>query len=729
MAVGKPDFELNSFGIQYKEKKVNYTNKKNITVTTAAEEAREQAKWSKMNTPLEVQSNNSKKRGEPEIKPNAAQAVGSAPIPAPEPEPKQNYTRGYQQPKDETQQATSSPPVESHEDTSSSVDRIPHATRVRAGGIVDLHGGKGTQNSQARGNDLSTLVGQEGGSTHVKMDPNMNPSKQLSGGKGDKLAQAKVEESKQNPINPAEKPQDKISRSPSASSTNKPDGRKTPSTGSASADISKSNEIILKMNIMKLDLMEIKKNKNWGDTPDPVIDEIDVEGNPIKVKPHPQKAEVFTDINGNNAHQNPTPISGGGYAGKWRRTGKKDADGNPIKIQQTKDNTVPKKGQVPTPRKNNVQYGKLGEESTEQVKESFDYHTNSPKWQEAINRDAELTTEQGTEKFDDTPANRALRDKIAMREHKKKLAAEKKKKLKKSISEINSMTDGMKELMKGKGYSKINTQRFHPDKPDTHPYNFDETTQTGNYKGAKIHGDKDDKKRAFKKIDDDIETGKVKEIESATLNASKLIKSDASETIYKAISLKSDLMKRSGDLNTYGGFGDVLPTELKQDFQGQSTAERIGEKGKVDAKPTPEGKGAPKGTGNTDKKDIDKWEQRYDKIKNPHHTWRDGTGFGKMSTGNKAPEDLKRKAAETIFKAISLKLDLMKEYDRSKDVLRPEGVKEGKGKISYETPCVNCGRPYKKGETELKRIAATNEHKRVMSEQKEEDNRLFGKDL
>ena len=32
MAVGKPDFELNSFGIQYKEKKVNYTNKKNIQV-------------------------------------------------------------------------------------------------------------------------------------------------------------------------------------------------------------------------------------------------------------------------------------------------------------------------------------------------------------------------------------------------------------------------------------------------------------------------------------------------------------------------------------------------------------------------------------------------------------------------------------------------------------------------------------------------------------------------
>ena len=40
MAVGKPDFELNSFGIQYKEKKVNYTNKRggiNISSTTQSE--------------------------------------------------------------------------------------------------------------------------------------------------------------------------------------------------------------------------------------------------------------------------------------------------------------------------------------------------------------------------------------------------------------------------------------------------------------------------------------------------------------------------------------------------------------------------------------------------------------------------------------------------------------------------------------------------------------------
>ena len=40
MVVGKPDFDLNSFGIQYKNKKVNYTNKRsgiNISSTTQSE--------------------------------------------------------------------------------------------------------------------------------------------------------------------------------------------------------------------------------------------------------------------------------------------------------------------------------------------------------------------------------------------------------------------------------------------------------------------------------------------------------------------------------------------------------------------------------------------------------------------------------------------------------------------------------------------------------------------
>ena len=51
MAVGSPDFNLNSYGIQYNEKRVNYTNKKNIKVSTAAEEDIEHAQWSKMSKP------------------------------------------------------------------------------------------------------------------------------------------------------------------------------------------------------------------------------------------------------------------------------------------------------------------------------------------------------------------------------------------------------------------------------------------------------------------------------------------------------------------------------------------------------------------------------------------------------------------------------------------------------------------------------------------------------
>jgi hypothetical protein len=55
MVVGKPDFDLNSFGIQYKNKRVNYTNKRmgafSQGVTTETEDASERALWSKMDKP------------------------------------------------------------------------------------------------------------------------------------------------------------------------------------------------------------------------------------------------------------------------------------------------------------------------------------------------------------------------------------------------------------------------------------------------------------------------------------------------------------------------------------------------------------------------------------------------------------------------------------------------------------------------------------------------------
>ena len=310
------------------------------------------------------------------------------------------------------------------------------------------------------------------------------------------------------------------------------------------------------------DFLDKALGKNSGDVPEPVDDE--------KGKKFPKK-ETFTDINNINEHQNPTPIDGGGFPGKQRRTGKKDADDNPIKYTQSQDGTKPKEGNVPTSRKNNIYFKEDGLSNAER-KESFDYYLRNEADKEKLAKDPPLTVEEGTEKFDDTPANRALRDRIAAREHKKKLAAEKKKKLKKANDIIMDMNI-----------------------------------------------------------------------------------------------MKLDLMKRSGDLNTQGGWGKALPEELPQGFQEQSTEIRIppaSKRGKTDLGKTPKGRGAPKGTGDDDWKEVrgESFNNRYEKIKNPKHSWRNDRGYEVMSS-DKAPSDLKRKTAETIFKAISLKLDLMKDIN------------------------------------------------------------------
>ena len=311
------------------------------------------------------------------------------------------------------------------------------------------------------------------------------------------------------------------------------------------------------------DFLDKALGKNSGDTPDPVEEKRDKDGNIIQVKPHPQKPEVFTDVKGLNPHQNPTAIDGGGFPGKQRRTGKKDKDGNPIKYQQSKDGTKPKVGQVPTSRKNDVQYGDLGQESASEVRESFDMITNSPKYQEEIHRDAPLTEKEGTEKFDDNAATNAIRDRIAARKKKKEDAAKKKKKNKKKANDI----------------------------------------------------------------------------------------------IMDMNIMKLDLMK---DINTGSGWGSsfgTVPKEEKQTFQEQSSGERIGYRPfeKPDLATTPKGGKASDKIGETstygDGSDTDK-------ILNPEWTPQDG--YGNQPSG-KAPADLKRKSAETIFKAIALKLDLMKD--------------------------------------------------------------------
>ena len=305
--------------------------------------------------------------------------------------------------------------------------------------------------------------------------------------------------------------------------------------------------------------LEIKKRKDQGDVgKDP--DTPGLEGKEVSTN----------EITGIKTVR-PKPVKRGGFKGRsMRRVDPKTGD--QIKVGQTDEETTPPEGQVPTSRLNDVQYGDLGQESASEVRESYDMITNSPKWKEEINRDAPLTEKEGTEKFDDTPANRALRDRIAAREHKKKLAAAKKKKLKKANDIIMDMNI-----------------------------------------------------------------------------------------------MKLDLMKRSGDLNTQGGWGKALPEELPQGFQEQSTEIRIppaSKRGKTDLGKTPKGRGAPKGTGDDDWKEVrgESFNNRYEKIKNPKHSWRNDRGYEVMSS-DKAPSDLKRKTAETIFKAISLKLDLMKDIN------------------------------------------------------------------
>ena len=286
MVVGKPDFDLNSFGIQYKNKRVNYTNKRmgafSQGVTTETEDASERALWSKMDKPQSAKDRANKTPA------NAVQSAGKSPLESPKPKRSKTRQNRYSPPnedpsvpmqvigtrdvegnavgnpgdKEETPKTStrhdmdievvpgmnslrsrevpihsgrgSSPDVTTPEDTSSSIDKIPHATRVRAGGIVDLHGGKGTRQAQTQGEGLATNITQEGGSKHRGMkpkSPGFSPK-----GSAALIAAGQLKEQKKNPTLPVKegkKLQDKKTR-----------------------QAVKSNQIILKMNLMKLDLMK-----------------------------------------------------------------------------------------------------------------------------------------------------------------------------------------------------------------------------------------------------------------------------------------------------------------------------------------------------------------------------------------------------------------------------------------------------------------------------------------
>ncbi len=354
MTVGKPDFNLNSFGIQYKEKRVNYTNKRagiNTNSTTQTE--------------LEQMSENKVMNS---FKPSGKTPVDQAKVVKPSKYGKQEKTDGVRP-------ATSTTPTLNHEE--SVFDNVPYTK--------------------------DEMVTQEGGSTYKKKDPRM-PNLKPSGRAGMESTM-RLSESKENPVTPV------------------PKGEKMNKKVVRTA-VKSSNEIIMDMNIMKLDLMEIKKRKDMGDVgQDPSTEGLD-------------HKEVSTDAVTGKKTVRPKHVQGGGFPGKERRT---MVDGEQVKVPQSKENTKPKQGQVKTSLRGDMHTSQgLNTASTGEIKESFDMITNSPKYQESIHRDAPLTEKEGTDKFDEAdPKTQAILARIAARNAKKK-----------SIDEINAMTDGMKELMK-----------------------------------------------------------------------------------------------------------------------------------------------------------------------------------------------------------------------------------------------------------------------------------------
>ena len=185
MVVGKPDFDLNSFGIQYKNKKVNYTNKRsgiNISSTTQSE-PEDSAEKKVMN----------------KLKP-----TGVAPV---ETKPLTQMVDGKQVDKPEDKKfgkqsilgedalpATSTPPTKPHEE--GVFDNVPQSKE--------------------------DMITQEGGSKAGKIHMKPAPPKAKLEGRASQNATIKLHENKQNPILPK----------------------------------NAANNIILDMNILKLDLMK-----------------------------------------------------------------------------------------------------------------------------------------------------------------------------------------------------------------------------------------------------------------------------------------------------------------------------------------------------------------------------------------------------------------------------------------------------------------------------------------
>ena len=190
-------------------------------------------------------------------------------------------------------------------------------------------------------------------------------------------------------------------------------------SGKSPADLKrKAAETILKAVLLKLDLMKTLSS-NAGSTK--------VEEGTSPTKPN------HIGANGVRTQDGQHTVRGHGVGTPEQVT----VDG--VTTTKPREVAVKPKGNKKTSLAGDMQMSKELENKTPaQLKESFDMITNSQEHQEAINSNPTQTVEEGTQNFDNNATTQAILARIAARNARKK----------KSIDEINAMTDGMKELMK-----------------------------------------------------------------------------------------------------------------------------------------------------------------------------------------------------------------------------------------------------------------------------------------
>jgi len=214
-------------------------------------------------------------------------------------------------------------------------------------------------------------------------------------------------------------------------------GNKFPSTSKSPADLKrKAAETIFKAISLKLDLMKTLAS-NAGSTV--------VEEGTSPTKPNHIGANGVRTQDGQHtvlAHAIGTP--------KQETITNADGTKKIINRPRTAEEVTHKKGNEKRSLAGDMQMSKELENKTpEQLKESMDLITNNQTYQEGIHRDAPLTEKEGTDKFDAAdPKTQAILARQAKRDAAKKKRGEI---VNHAISEINAMTDGMKELMKREG--------------------------------------------------------------------------------------------------------------------------------------------------------------------------------------------------------------------------------------------------------------------------------------